>query len=95
MSDIDATVRKVISDAGYGEYFTHRTGHGVGMTVHESPEASPTCDLIAQPGTCFSIEPGIYIKGEIGIRIEDLVIVTENGCEVLTKYPKDLQVVGN
>lgn len=95
MSDIDAVVRKVITDAGYGEYFTHRTGHGVGMTVHEPPEASASCDLIAQPGMCFSIEPGIYIKGEVGVRIEDLVIVTEDGCEVLTKYPKDLQIVGN
>lgn len=95
MCDIDATVRKVIADAGYGEYFTHRTGHGVGMTVHEPPEASPTCDIIAKPGMVFSIEPGIYLKGDVGVRIEDLVMVTEDGCEVLTHYPKDLQVVGN
>lgn len=95
MSDIDAVARKIITDAGYGEYFTHRLGHGVGMTVHEPPEASPSCDVIAQPGMCFSIEPGIYLKGEMGVRIEDLVIVTEDGCEVLTHYPKDLQIVGN
>lgn len=95
MSDVDATVRKVIEDAGYGEYFTHRTGHGVGMTVHEPPEASPQSDIIAQPGMVFSIEPGIYIKGEVGVRIEDLVMVTEDGCEVLTHYPKDLIIVGN
>ena len=69
--------------------------HGVGMTVHEPPEASPSCDLIAEPGMCFSIEPGIYLKDDVGVRIEDLVIVTEDGCEVLTKYPKDLQIVGN
>ena len=93
MSDIDAVARKVITDAGYGEYFLTRTGHGVGMTVHEPPEASPSCDLIAEPGMCFSIEPGIYLKDDVGVRIEDLVIVTEDGCEVLTKYPKDLQIV--
>lgn len=93
MSDIDAVARKVISDAGYGEYFLTRTGHGVGMTVHEPPEASPSCDLVAEVGMCFSIEPGIYLKDNVGVRIEDLVIVTEDGCEVLTKYPKDLQVV--
>lgn len=95
MSDIDAAARKVITDAGYGEYFLTRTGHGVGMTVHEPPEASPSCDLIAKPGMCFSIEPGIYLKDNVGVRIEDLVIVTEDGCEVLTKYPKELQIVGN
>lgn len=95
MSDIDATARKVISDAGYGDKFLTRTGHGVGMTVHEPPEASPSSDLIAKEGMCFSIEPGIYLKDNVGVRIEDLVIVTEDGCEVLTKYPKDLQIVGN
>ena len=95
MCDIDAVARKVITDAGYGDKFLTRTGHGVGMTVHEPPEASASCDLIAQPGMCFSIEPGIYLKDDVGVRIEDLVIVTEDGCEVLTKYPKDLQIVGN
>ena len=94
MSEIDAAARKVIEDAGYGEYFITRTGHGAGMTVHEPPEASPSCDMIAEEGMCFSIEPGIYLKDDIGVRIEDLVIVTKNGCEVLTKYPKDLQIVG-
>ena len=95
MCDIDAVARKVITDAGYGDKFLTRTGHGVGMTVHEPPEASASCDLIAQPGMCFSIEPGIYLKDDVGVRIEDLVIVTEDGCEVLTKYPKELQIVGN
>ncbi len=95
MSEIDAVARKVITDAGYGEYFTHRLGHGVGMTVHEPPEASASCDIVTQPGMCFSVEPGIYLPGEVGVRIEDLVIVTEDGCETLTHYPKDLQVVGN
>ena len=93
MSEIDGVARKIITDAGYGDKFTHRLGHGVGMTVHEWPEASASCDLICQEGMCFSVEPGIYIEGEMGVRIEDLVLVTKDGCEVLTHYPKDLQIV--
>ena len=65
------------------------------MTVHEFPEASPSSDIICQEGMCFSVEPGIYIPGEVGVRIEDLVLVTADGCETLTHYPKDLQIVGN
>lgn len=94
MKDVDAAARKVITDAGYGEYFITRTGHGVGMGLHELPFAAPDSEVIAEPGMCFSIEPGIYIPGDIGVRIEDLVIVTEDGCEVLTHYPKDLQIIG-
>lgn len=94
MSDVDAVARGVITDAGYGEYFLTRTGHGVGLTVHEPPFAASDSEVIAEPGMCFSIEPGIYLKDDVGVRIEDLVIVTDDGCEVLTKYPKDLQVVG-
>jgi len=93
MCDVDKTVRKVIEDAGYGEYFLTRTGHGIGMSVHEPPFADAKDQTIAKPGMVFSIEPGIYIKGDVGVRIEDLVIVTEDGCEVLTKYPKELIVV--
>lgn len=93
MSDVDKVVRKVITDAGYGEHFITRTGHGVGITVHEPPFAAADCDLIAEEGMVFSIEPGIYIEGEVGIRIEDLVLVTKDGCEVLTNYPKELQVI--
>jgi Xaa-Pro dipeptidase len=95
LGEVDAAARKVIEDAGYGRFFTHRTGHGVGISVHEAPYASPGSDTIAKPGMCFSIEPGIYIPGDIGVRIEDLVIVTEDGCEVLNHYPKDLQIVGD
>lgn len=94
MEEVDAAARKVITDAGYGEYFITRTGHGVGMGVHELPFAAPGSKIIAEPGMCFSIEPGIYIPGDIGVRIEDLVIVTEDGCELLTHYPKDLQIIG-
>lgn len=93
MKDVDAAARKVIEDAGYGEYFITRTGHGVGLTVHEPPFAASDCEIIAKPGMVFSIEPGIYIEGDVGVRIEDLVMVTEDGCEVLTKYPKELQII--
>ncbi len=93
MSEIDGAVRQVIVDAGYGDAFITRTGHGIGTMVHEPPDVSSNCDLIAQPGMVFSIEPGIYLPGDVGVRIEDLVLVTETGCEVLTRYPKDLQIV--
>lgn len=94
MSEIDGAVRQVIVDAGYGDAFITRTGHGIGTMVHEPPDVSSSCDLIAQPGMVFSVEPGIYLPGDVGVRIEDLVLVTETGCEVLTRYPKDLQIVG-
>lgn len=91
--DIDLTARKIIEDAGYGEYFIHRLGHGIGMEVHEPFDVSSTDEVVVQEGMCFSIEPGIYIPGRIGIRIEDLVVVTKDGVEVLNHYPKDQEVV--
>lgn len=91
--EFDLAARKVIEDAGYGEYFTHRTGHSIGMKEHERPPVACDCEVIARPGMVFSIEPGIYLPGKFGVRIEDLVLVTEDGCEVLNKYPKDLIVV--
>ena len=93
MCEIDAAVRKVIKDAGYGDAFITRTGHGIGMNVHEPPDVSAGCDTVAQPGMVFSIEPGIYLPGDVGVRIEDLVLVTETGCETLTSYSKDLIIV--
>lgn len=84
MSDIDRAARKVIEDAGYGEYFIHRTGHSIGLEVHEKPDCSAADDTIVKPGMCFSIEPGIYLPGKFGVRVEDLVAITEDGCEVLT-----------
>ena len=91
--DIDRAARKVIEDAGYGEYFIHRLGHGIGMEVHEPFDVSATDEVIVREGMCFSIEPGIYIPGRVGIRIEDLVCVTKDGCKVLNAYPKDREVL--
>lgn len=94
LSQLDAIARGVITDGGYGPYFTHRLGHGCGIDCHEPPDVSGASEAVCQPGMVFSIEPGIYLPGEFGVRIEDLVMVTEDGCEVLNKYPKDLQVIG-
>lgn len=92
-AEIDLTARKVIEDAGFGPYFTHRLGHQIGLQDHEPGDVSASHHEPVQVGQCFSIEPGIYIPGEIGVRIEDLVIVTEDGCEVINHYPHDVQVL--
>lgn len=89
-SDIDAAARNHIAGKGYGDYFIHRTGHGIGLEVHEEPYISNISETILQPGMVFSIEPGIYLPGKFGVRIEDLVMVTETGAEVLNKYTKEL-----
>ena len=91
--EIDLAARKVIEDAGYGPYFIHRLGHGIGMEVHEPFDVSATDEVIVEEGMCFSIEPGIYLPGEFGVRVEDLVLVTEDGCEVLNHASKELRVV--
>lgn len=93
LCDIDGAARSVIEKAGYGEYFTHRTGHGIGIDVHEPPDVASTNTAIAEPGMVFSIEPGIYLPGEFGVRIEDLVAITEDGCEVLNSAPRDLKII--
>ena len=91
--DIDRAARSVIEDAGWGEFFTHRLGHQIGLVDHEPGDVSATHDEPVEPGMCFSIEPGIYLEGDVGVRIEDLVIVTEDGCEVINHYPHDLVVL--
>lgn len=91
--DIDAAARSVIEAAGYGPYFTHRTGHAIGLEVHDAGDVSAVNDASLEPGMIFSIEPGIYLQGRLGVRIEDLVLVTEEGCEVLNKVPKELAVI--
>lgn len=93
LSHLDATARRVIEEGGYGAYFTHRLGHGCGLDCHEPPDVSGASHGLLEPGMIFSIEPGIYLPGEFGVRIEDLVLVTETGCEVLNQYPKELQVI--
>lgn len=93
-SDIDKAARDVIEKAGYGEYFTHRTGHSIGIETHEFGDVSKVNTDEVKPGMIFSVEPGIYLPGEGGVRIEDLVLVTEEGHEVLNSYNKELTVVG-
>jgi len=93
LSELDATARGIIADAGYGPNFTHRLGHGCGLACHEPPDVSGAMDIPLEPGMVFSIEPGIYLPGEFGVRIEDLVLVTENGGEVLNQFSKELTVI--
>lgn len=91
--DIDQAGRAVIEAAGYGQYFTHRLGHNLGLEGHEPPDIGPLSEVKVVPGMCFSVEPGIYLPGEMGVRVEDLVVVTEEGCEVLNSYTRELQVL--
>lgn len=89
----DGIARRVIDDAGYGEFFTHRLGHGIGLEVHEPPYLVRGNSKELQPGMCHSIEPGIYLEGKFGIRIEELVCIRENGLELLTFMPRDLILI--
>lgn len=91
--DIDKAARGHIERAGYGKYFTHRTGHNIGIDVHEYPDVGSVNEMLVKEGMIFSIEPGIYLQGKCGVRIEDLVVVTKDGCEVLNKYPKELKII--
>jgi Xaa-Pro dipeptidase len=92
-ADVDAATRAVLEEAGLGELFTHRTGHGIGIDVHEFLDISGANGTVLEPGMIFSVEPGAYIDGDFGVRVEDLVVVTEDGCEVLNKFSKDLVFV--
>ncbi|MDN6162480.1 MAG: Xaa-Pro peptidase family protein [Atopostipes sp.] len=91
--DLDKIARDIIKEAGYGEYFTHRLGHGIGKTAHEYPSIHDANDIILEEGMCFSIEPGIYIENDLGIRFEDCVYVTEDSCVPFTKTGNKLQRV--
>jgi Xaa-Pro aminopeptidase len=89
-AEADAVARQVIQDAGFGDYFGHGLGHGVGVEVHEGPRLNKESKATLQAGMAVTVEPGIYLPGRGGVRIEDLVIVTETGCDVLTQLPKEL-----
>lgn len=93
-AELDKVARDIISKAGYGDYFNHRLGHGMGMSEHEFPSIMAGNDLVLQPGMCFSIEPGIYIPNVAGVRIEDCVHITEDGNEAFTHTTKELQYFG-
>jgi Xaa-Pro dipeptidase len=92
--DVDRAARKVIADAGYGQYFTHRTGHGLGLEGHEPPYMVEGNAVPLEAGNTFTIEPGIYVPGLGGVRIEDDMVVTEDGAESLTRYDRELRVIG-
>lgn len=91
--ELDQLARNIITEAGYGDYFPHRLGHGLGIGVHEYPSITGTNELVLQEGMVFTIEPGIYVPNVAGVRIEDDVYVTADGVEILTSYPKALQIV--
>jgi len=86
--ELDAVARKSLKKAGYGKEFGHSLGHGVGYEIHEWPVASKKSETVLEPGMCVTIEPGVYIEGKLGVRIEDLVLVTKAGCEVLSASPR-------
>lgn len=91
--NVDKAARDVIQQAGYGQCFGHSTGHSVGLEIHERPAFSPMDKTVCQSGMVITVEPGIYLAGQFGVRIEDMVCVTNNGCEILTKSPKELIIV--
>ncbi len=91
---LDDAARKVITDAGYGEYFVHRLGHGMGIEVHEPPYISASSQSVLDEGMVFSIEPGVYLPGRFGLRLEDIVIMRADGPEILSGLPRDLTVIG-
>ena len=94
LCDIDKCARDIIKEGGFIAEFNHRLGHFIGRDVHEYGDVSANFDMPVKEGMIFSIEPGVYIKGDFGVRIEDLVLVTKDGCKVLNSYSKDLKVVG-
>jgi len=93
-ADVDIAAREVIEKSGYGKYFTHRTGHGIGMEGHEEPYMRGDNMQLLEPGMAFTVEPGIYLPGRNGVRIEDNVVITDFGADVLSDMPREIRVVG-
>jgi Xaa-Pro dipeptidase len=93
-ADVDKATRDVIEKSGYGVYFTHRTGHGIGMEGHEEPYMRGDNMQLLEPGMAFTVEPGIYLPNRNGVRIEDNVVITEDGADVLSDMPREIRVVG-
>jgi len=91
--DFDKIPRDIIVEAGYGQYFTHGIGHGIGLDIHEEPYFSQTSTEVIKSGMVLTDEPGIYIEGKYGVRIEDDILITDTGCELLTLAPKELIVI--
>ncbi len=92
--ELDAVARSIIQDAGYGERFGHGLGHGVGIEIHEAPRVNAEGDTVLAPGMVVTLEPGIYLPGQGGIRIEDVIVITDSGCEALSATPKELKILG-
>ena len=93
-AEVDKAARGVIKQAGYGEYFRHRTGHGIGMEAHEQPYMRGDNMQLLEPGMAYTVEPGIYLAGQNGVRVEDNVVVTETGSDSLSDLPREMRVVG-
>jgi Xaa-Pro aminopeptidase len=93
LREVDKIARDYITAAGYGPYFGHGLGHGVGMEIHEGPRVSTKSEAVAEPGMVLTIEPGIYLPGRFGVRVEDTLLVNESGCEKITAVDKSFRKI--